>query len=84
MLAGVDTPMIEPQSHTFAVAPPPLAAILPPPPQVQLDADARFQVVLGREETAGPRRRAGVVHIVAVEAREEDGQIVARRVLHSK
>ena len=84
VLAGVDTPMIEPQSHTFAVAPPPLAAILPPPPQVQLDADARFQVVLGREETTDRAAAAGVVHIVAVEAREEDGQIVARRVLHSK
>jgi hypothetical protein len=78
-----DTPMIEPHPHTFAVAPPPLAAILPPPPQVQLDADARFQVVLGQGETTG-RAAVGLVNVVAVEAREEGGQIVARRVLHSK
>ena len=35
----------------FSVALPPLAAILPPPPQTALDAQARIRVVLGRAVT---------------------------------
>jgi hypothetical protein len=83
VLAGVDIPLVEPQTRTFTVAPPPLAPFLPPPPQAQIDTGARIQVVLGRAGTAGASAD-GVVDVVAVEAREESGQIVARRVLHAK
>jgi hypothetical protein len=67
------------QMQSFTVAPPPLASVLPPPPQTALDAGARIRVVLGRstEPAPGPS-------IVAVEGREEDGRIVGRRVVLSK
>jgi hypothetical protein len=67
------------QVQSFTVAPPPLAPVLPPPPQTALDAGARIRVVLGR--SAGPAPGPAVV---AVEGREEDGRIVARRVVLAK
>jgi hypothetical protein len=69
--------------QSFAVAPPPLAAFLAPPPQTALDADARIRVVLGRAATA-PTAGGPGPDIVAVEAREENGRIVARRTVLSK
>jgi len=59
-----------------------LAPFVPPSPQTRLDTGARIQVVLGRTGTA--TADAPVSDVVAVEAREEDGRIVARRVLHAK
>jgi hypothetical protein len=67
------------QTQSFTVAPPPLASILPPPPQTALDAGARIRVVLARSAVPAPGPS-----IVAVEGREEDGQIVGRRVVLSK
>jgi Peptidase family C25 len=67
------------QVQSFTVAPPPLASILPPPPQTALDAGARIRVVMGRSTTPAP-----TPSIVAVEGREENGRIVNRRVVLSK
>jgi hypothetical protein len=66
------------QVQSFAVAPPPLASILPSP-HAELDSGARIRVVLGRSTVPAP-----TPSIVAVEAREEDGRIVGRRVVLSK
>jgi hypothetical protein len=66
-------------AQSFTVAPPPLASILPPPPQTALDAGARIRVVLARSAVPAPGPS-----IVAVEGREEDGRIVGRRVVLSK
>ena len=75
----------------FSVAPPPLAGVLPPPPQAALDAEARIRVVLGRSLTQPTSRvtrsvapPAGLTDITAVEVREQDGRIVTRRVLSSR
>jgi hypothetical protein len=66
------------QVQSFAVASPPLASILPSP-HPDLDSGARIRVVLGRSRVPAP-----TPSIVAVEAREEDGRIVGRRVVLSK
>jgi hypothetical protein len=66
------------QVQSFAVAPPPLSSILPSP-HAELDSGARIRVVLGRSTVPAP-----TPSIVAVEAREEDGRIVGRRVVLSK
>ena len=60
------------------MAPPPLSSILPSP-HAELDSGARIRVVLGRSTVPAP-----TPSIVAVEAREEDGRIVGRRVVLSK
>jgi len=66
------------QVQSFAVAPPPLSSIQPSP-HAELDSGARIRVVLGRSTVPAP-----TPSIVAVEAREEDGRIVGRRVVLSK
>jgi hypothetical protein len=68
--------------QSFSVAPPPLASVLPPPPHTALDADARIRVVLGRPTPAPPAQRP--IDVVAVEAREENGEVVSRRVVWSR
>jgi hypothetical protein len=70
----------EPRVHTFRVSPPPLAPFLPPPPQAEVDANARIRVVLADAET----NTGAIRDIVAVEAREQDGALVGRNLLRSK
>ena len=77
LLADVG-PLDGAQVQSYAVAPPPLSSILPSP-HADLDRGARIRVVLGRSTVPAP-----APSIVAVEAREEDGRIVGRRVVLSK
>ncbi len=82
--------LAEPSVKVFSVALPPLAAILPPPPQTALDAQARIRVVLGRAVTppAGSPPATtppvGLTDVVIVEGREEEGLTVSRRVVVSR
>ena len=87
--------LADPSVKLFSVALPPLAAILPPPPQTALDAQARIRVVLGRAVTPlastppastppASTPPVGLTDVVIVEGREEEGLTVSRRVLVSR